>query len=286
MVFQIRGRIWSAFSTTLLQNTLSIILACMHHAVMVARMFGFGNVLFQRIYIRLANLTLGLSFLHVTGGAFNVSLLWIEIASCRQFQIVKNVSRTKHLLITVIALMYILYLSVGFVGQNSRLAMMIWYFFLLALIISCGIGSAKLAIVLSKDLHDNAFLDEADLRRNEVKRSEIGKILATSTRVCVFFCYRSGIQCNLCCNIHETKCLSYSYFVRVLCSEFPSTSIHCALVFKGQGFPLLENFTRIFLDQTHKNTCKYWSSELIRNKIKCFMSLDDDCQLLTALHFY
>jgi len=186
MVFQIRGRIWSAFSTTLLQNTLSIILACTHHAVMVARMFGFGNVLFQRIYIRLANLTLGLSFLHVTGGAFNVSLLWIEIASCRQFQIVKNVSRTKHLLITVIALMYILYLSVGFVGQNSRLAMMIWYFFLLALIISCGIGSAKLAIVLSKDLHDNAFLDEADLRRNEVKRSEIGKILATSTRVCVF----------------------------------------------------------------------------------------------------
>jgi len=185
MCFLVRRRFYSAFSTTLLQNTLSIILACSHHAIMIARLFECENMLFKQVYMRAANLTLGLSFLHVTGSAFNVSLLWLEIASCRQFQIVNNVTRTKQTLISVIALMYILYLSVAVVAQNSRLAMMIWCFFLLALICSCGIGAVRLARVLSKDLN-RGFLDECDRRRNEAKRFEIKKVLATASRVCVF----------------------------------------------------------------------------------------------------
>jgi len=183
-----RGFRGDAFFTTLIQNTVSIILGVAHHLITVFQFFGKNHC-----YVLIptpSKILVGTSLIHGIGAALNISLLWIEIASFQRLKIIKNVKKTKHILVLFIVSGYTS-LYVGFFLRNKSLAFTILISFLVFVTITFGIGSIKIATLLSvvfkKSLVNHNGKGNVDrIKRLKSQQVEVQRILFTAAQISIF----------------------------------------------------------------------------------------------------
>lgn len=177
MILKMRRKIFSfnAMATTLCQNTLGFMSACAGHGLGIYCVFYSKGDDFWKPAAYCFFTTA--SLIHACGSALNVSLLWLEISTFSEFRIVKNVERTKSILITSILLLYSVLLVLGVALCDYPLVLLIFLLFVIFLMVTFGIG----AWCMSKKL----FCDQSSSTLAQHNIADVNRILANTKTVLI-----------------------------------------------------------------------------------------------------
>jgi len=121
------------------------------------------------------------TFVHGTGSALNISLLWVEIAAFKELRILNNITRTKYLMFAALASVYLVWVSFGLVFKNYRLVLIAIDVIVVFMVFSFGIGCQ----LLSKILQSNPQTDTDECRK-KAQDSEIQTMFSNANSVIVF----------------------------------------------------------------------------------------------------
>jgi len=177
--FSRRCLILNAFSTTLVQNALSFLSACVGNALLTHRVFvpSTTNSMIVNAHFYFQTAT----FVHGLGSALNISLLWVEIAANKELRIFNNITRTKYLMLAALASVYLVWISLGLIFCNYCLVVIAVNAIVLFMVISFGIGSQ----LLSRMLQSRPQSD-TDGCRKKAQDAEIQTMFSNTNGVIAF----------------------------------------------------------------------------------------------------
>jgi len=174
---------FSAFYTTSVQNLLALLTGSMKE-------FMFVYILFKpdadKFWLSsLFNYLMTATEIHGVGAAFNMAFMWIEISTFQHLYLIKNLKRTKFLLVFLMTALYIAWVYSAVVTGHFVIVQLIALCFEVGLLFSFQFGAVSMSRLLSLGLASNALTStDATHQRDNLKRVEIRKILTTGR----FFC--------------------------------------------------------------------------------------------------
>jgi len=172
----------NAFTTTLVQTTFAFISAC------IAHFFGLYRIFFPTStaiwVINSYFYWLSATAIHGIGAVLNISLLWLEIATFRDFSIITNIRRTRYVLIIIIASLYVWWLVLCLILGSYALAQLVLAVYMFFMIATVGIGAWKLSNGLASNPPTNSSSSEA--WRHQAKIAEGKRIVANAKSICIF----------------------------------------------------------------------------------------------------
>jgi len=173
----------SARITTVVQNSFAFITLFSGELMTLTRIFQPTSHEFWRVSLN--NSFVQASFVSTIGAAFNISLLWIEVANNGGICLMNNIRKTRLFLISVIALLYI-WLLFFVIFSASRMTQIVDIFSMVLLGISFFLGSKHITKLLLSGIEENAETTE-EVHREQAQRAEIIRILKNARAIC-FFC--------------------------------------------------------------------------------------------------
>jgi len=240
---------FDAFTTTLFQNMLAFLTETGTYMIFVYRSFYPSNHRFWTL--KLLSYVGSAAYIHGLGSAFNISLLWIEISISgrREFWILKNIKKTKHIFLVVLCSLYTVYAVIYSAFFNFRLGQVVFDVYVAFLLLSFWFGAKMLSkLVCSRDcgLVGKSTQEQFNRQINHLQ------LIASSANSVLFFGTLFLLLQIAYLLTYKLRVCSVSYFLYLSCKcSFMCINFTVFSYLSGQHFTVW-GFFRYLISKGHK----------------------------------